>query len=196
MIEATSKLLQQVMTQQATASHLSELSVECGGAPLVLQELEQLAETAGLKAMLWSMQQEMRDLGKAWMQGQLFELDVAEMQAKVGAGGGSVLWIWNCCSRLIIRAASLHQQHPGVRYTRAHTTTGSRIPHVQGPWFVDERVKTILNVGPGVPVPPTDRSTSSVGRCTSWSRAWRQMSWCQSCGRRSPAGRCLWPQAQ
>lgn len=83
MIEATSKLLQQVVNQQATASHLSELSVECGGAPLVLQELEQLAETAGLKAMLWSMQQEMRDLGGAWMQGRLFELDVTEMQAKV-----------------------------------------------------------------------------------------------------------------
>jgi hypothetical protein len=37
MIEATGKLLQQVMTQQKAANHLSELSVECGGAPLVLQ---------------------------------------------------------------------------------------------------------------------------------------------------------------
>lgn len=37
MIEATGKLLQQVMTQQKAANHLSKLSVECGGAPLVLQ---------------------------------------------------------------------------------------------------------------------------------------------------------------
>lgn len=86
MIEATGKLLQQVMTQQAAANHLSELSVECGGAPLVLQELEQLAEEAGLKAMLWSMQREMRDLSEGWMLGRLFELDVAEMQAQVGCG--------------------------------------------------------------------------------------------------------------
>lgn len=84
MIAATSSLLQQVVSQQATADHLSQLSVECGGAALVLQELEQLAEDAGLKHMLWTMQQEMGTATAAWMQGPLFELDVADMQAQVG----------------------------------------------------------------------------------------------------------------
>lgn len=88
MIEATGKLLAQVMTQQAAASHLSALSVECGGTPLVLEELEALAEETGLKAMLWAMQQEMRKAATAWMTGPLFGLDVADMQAKVGLGGG------------------------------------------------------------------------------------------------------------
>jgi hypothetical protein len=84
MIEATGKLLQQVITQQAAANHLSELSIECGGSPLVLEELEQLAEETGLKAMLWTMQREMKDSTAQWMVGPLFELDVADMQAKVG----------------------------------------------------------------------------------------------------------------
>jgi hypothetical protein len=76
--------MQQVMTQQVAADHLSNLSVECGGPPLVVQELKALAEETGLKHMLWTMQQELAEAGAAWMQGPLFELDVADMQAKVG----------------------------------------------------------------------------------------------------------------
>jgi hypothetical protein len=53
----------------------------------VLQELEQLAEEAGLKAMLWSMQKEMKELSEGWMTGRLFELDVTEMQAQVCSHG-------------------------------------------------------------------------------------------------------------
>jgi hypothetical protein len=83
MIEATGKLLGQVMQQQAAASHLSALSVECGGTPLVLEELQALAEEASLKALLWTMQQEMREAAAGWMSGPLFGLDVADMQAKV-----------------------------------------------------------------------------------------------------------------
>lgn len=103
MIEATSKLLQQVVAQQAAADHLSELSVQCGGTPLILEELEQLAEETGLKAMLWSMQQEMRDCAGAWMQGPLFESDVRDMQAKVCMWAWVVGWVDGaegacCCS--------------------------------------------------------------------------------------------------
>lgn len=83
MISATSSLLQQVAAQQATAAYLSQLSVQCGGAPLVLQELEQLAENVGLKHLLWTMQQDMAATTAAWLQGQLFDFDVADMTAQV-----------------------------------------------------------------------------------------------------------------
>ena len=72
------------MTQQSTAEHLSQLSVQCGGAPLVLQELEQLAEEAGLKHLLWTMQQDMAAATAAWLKGPLFEQDVAQLQTQVG----------------------------------------------------------------------------------------------------------------
>jgi hypothetical protein len=84
MIEASAKLLEQVIAQQAAASRLSELSVACGAQPLVLPELDQLAEEAGLQAVLWAMQAEMRGCAAAWLQGPLFELDVADMQSQVG----------------------------------------------------------------------------------------------------------------
>lgn len=84
MIGASAKLLEQVTAQQAAASRLSELSVACGGQPLALPELEQLAQEAGLKAVLWAMQAEMRGCAAGWLQGPLFELDVADMQSKVG----------------------------------------------------------------------------------------------------------------
>lgn len=90
MIEASAKLLEQVTAQQAAAGRLSELSVACGGEPLALPELDQLAEEAGLKAVLWAMQEQLRGAAATWLTGPVFELDVADMQFKVGVHAGSL----------------------------------------------------------------------------------------------------------
>jgi hypothetical protein len=42
-IAATTELMAQVQAHQATAAKLSSLAVQCGGAPVVMDELEALA---------------------------------------------------------------------------------------------------------------------------------------------------------
>jgi hypothetical protein len=42
-VAATAELVAQVQAHQATAARLSSLAVQCGGAPVVLDELEALA---------------------------------------------------------------------------------------------------------------------------------------------------------
>lgn len=60
------------------------MSVKCGGAPVVLAELEALAADVELKHLLWTVQQEWATATSKWSTEQFLELDVLEMQDQVG----------------------------------------------------------------------------------------------------------------
>jgi hypothetical protein len=93
MVEATSHLLEVVAAQEASAQHLSQLSLGCGGSQLLLPALEKLSEDVSLKHLLWTSQRDWAAATEAWRQAPVFGLDVADMQAQV-----HVLSAWCACA--------------------------------------------------------------------------------------------------
>lgn len=82
-IAATADLMVQVKAHQATAEHISHMSVQCGGSPVVLGELEALSNDVELKHLLWTVQQEWSVATSKWSTDHFLELDVLQMQDQV-----------------------------------------------------------------------------------------------------------------
>lgn len=82
-VTAITELMAEVQAQQATAEHISNMSVQCGGPTVLVAGLEELAADVEMKHLLWTVQQNWSAATHGWLTTRFFELDVLEMQDQV-----------------------------------------------------------------------------------------------------------------